>query len=96
MNLLLAGFWLAVVVVIFFKSQGDGKEAFFGSNWFVFSCLAMLMFVYNIARWWSIRTAKAQQQTLREALARQREQEDRTRPERTPDPNFDFREVPPR
>src|SRR5436190_24113195 len=97
MNLLMAALWLAVAVVVFFKSQGDGKEAFYyhGSNWFLFSCLALLMFVYNIARWWSLRTAAAQQQALRDALARQREQEDRTRSERARDPNFDFREYPP-
>ena len=58
--------------------------------------LALMLTLYNLARWWSIRSRKAPQEALRQAMARRRPpEEESTAPDRPPDPNFNFTDRPP-
>jgi hypothetical protein len=55
-----------------------------------------MLMLYNVVRWWSIRSWAAQQEAIRQARAKRRpaEEETATR-DRTPDPNFNFTDRPP-
>jgi hypothetical protein len=99
MNLILACLWLVLAGLFFLSPYLDLDKRLFnlGSNSILVGFLALMMCLYNVARWWSVRSSSAHQQAIREAMARQRHpDEDRPRPESPPDPNFDFREGPPR
>jgi|SRR6516164_2745273 hypothetical protein len=96
LNLIFALGWLVAAAAIFFV--GDPRLSIrlpglppFSSAW-----LALLLALYNIARWWSRRSARRQRQAEREALAQrfQRHREEEGRPPVEPDPNFQFDDAP--
>jgi hypothetical protein len=59
-------------------------------------CVAGMLCLYNLVRWWSVRSYPSQRQLLRDTLERrQRDEVQPSRPERVPDPNFDFTDRPP-
>jgi hypothetical protein len=95
LNLIACVFWLIVAAAIFVS--GDQRFVFqigavrFSSGW-----LALLLALYNVVRWWSIRSYRRQRQAEQEALAKrfQRHQDERRDPEQPPDPNFNFTDPP--
>ncbi len=98
MNLLLAGVWLLLALVAFFPALFDPEERFLrlGRNSALLGCLALLMCLYNVVRWWTSRSWVAQQRAVRDEMERRHPGEGHRPPEdRPPDPNFDFRDRPP-
>lgn len=94
MNLFLAVFWLLAALVLFAAEWTSGQSYFrirgldVSSAWFL-----VLMSGYNLARWASIRSARAE----RDAMVRSYEQKIRAhrRPmPAEPDPTFDFTTPP--
>jgi hypothetical protein len=59
--------------------------------------LMLLLAVYNVVRWWGIRSARAEQRAFQLALASRRDPRFRDPPasERAIDPTFDFTDRPP-
>ena len=90
----MAAFWLIVAAGLFvWKWRGPDNAAWnlrgtdFSLGW-----VALLLALYNVARWWSRRSAVRRSRSLREAyLGRHRSPEggDPGSPV-TPDPQFDF------
>jgi hypothetical protein len=99
LNLLLALFWflLGVAILVWHGTTDDQALRLpFGGRHISAGWLAMALVVYNLARWWSVRSAGLQRQAAREAEARQRERDARRHePIGEPDPNFDFTDRPP-
>ena len=90
MNLVLALLSLlgAVSLISYELVRGKPLWTIRGTNLSA-SWLLVVMALYNFARWWSVRSYRAQQRALRaEDAARYRRLHDRDRPE--PDPTFDF------
>jgi hypothetical protein len=98
MNLILAGVWLVVAGVFFFIPQDEmaGRLGALGQNAKLAGCVALLLCLYNVGRWWTSRSWVVQQRAIREVTERRRhEAEQLTRQERPMDPNFDFTDRPP-
>jgi hypothetical protein len=76
--LYLAVFWLGIGIALVFRSW---------MGW-----LAVLMGLYSLARWYSMRSAAEQQALTAERLRRRRE---RPREPAERDPTFDFSDPPP-
>jgi hypothetical protein len=103
MNLFLALFWLicAVMLLVYvyyigpmrFRLRGGDHE--FSWIWVLLGML--LLVLYNLKRWWWMRSYQAKQRAA--AIARTREEWERRRhsttPAKTPDPNFNFTDEPP-
>jgi hypothetical protein len=90
MNLVLALLWLlgAVCLIGYELVRGKPLWTIRGTNLSA-SWLLVVMAFYSFARWWSVRSYRAQQRALRrEDEARYRRLHPRERPE--PDPTFDF------
>jgi hypothetical protein len=89
-NLILAFFWLAVAIGLFVL-QKTGNEGLVPLPLHV---LALVLALYNLVRWWSLRVAAAQrregEQMFRKPSLR-RASDDNV----NPDPNFVFTEPPP-
>jgi hypothetical protein len=82
MNLGLAILWLAGGVALLAGHHSTG--------W-----LMLLLSAYNLIRWWSLRSSRAERE-FRLALASRRSRHFHDRPpERTIDPTFDFTRDPP-
>jgi hypothetical protein len=98
LHLFLALCWLAVGVALLtwrWFGRGELDLNIFGSGislgWF-----ALVLAVYNLARWWSSRSyAIRRQQAIEEAWRRQHRSTIHERPPATPDPNFIFTDEPP-
>jgi hypothetical protein len=100
LNLIACGFWLLIAAAIFITGLATGKWYLnvhlgdfppFSSGW-----LALLLALYNLARWWSIRSYRRQRLAEQDALAKRfhRHRDERREPEQPPDPNFNFTEPP--
>jgi hypothetical protein len=93
LNLVFAIAWLIAAVILFTISDlsipvGGTK---FSSGW-----VALVLALYNVARWWSVRSARRQRLAEQEALA-QRAHRNRVEERREPvepDPNFNFKDPP--
>lgn len=97
MNLILAFFWmaLAIALVIYERTSGDTRFTIRGTN-ISFTWLLVLLAVYNLFRWWGIRSYQAEQRALRNAEAnRERLRDQHREPIGNPDPNFNFTDEPP-
>jgi hypothetical protein len=94
MNLFLALLWLVAAVVILgmdYVGHGSGLRVR-GTNWSL-GWLLLVMAVYNLARWRSLRSYHA---AARAAQATRPYRRPPRRTEEPPDPNFDFtRDEPP-
>jgi hypothetical protein len=88
-NLVLAFVWLAVGLGILLWPWLD-PEAKVGRVDPTLGWVALILCCYNLARWWVSRAAARERQAMREQLARCQSTETEARPERPPDPNFDF------
>jgi hypothetical protein len=100
LNLIACAFWLVLASAIFITGLATGNWYLnihlgdfpaFSSGW-----LALLLALYNLARWWSIRSYRRQRQAEQEALAQRfhRHREERAESAQPPDPNFNFTEPP--
>jgi len=93
MNLVLALFWLALGLMFF------ARQAILGDpNWYVpvgghrLSCgwFMLVLVVYNLTRWWSVRVARLRRREL-DTLRQRETRPDNTRtPSEPPNPEFDF------
>ena len=95
LNLVMAGLWFVIGVGLLVVSATLGDDALpFRVRFLPISpgWLALLLCVYNLARWWSRRRPRPD--PLAAALEeRRRLHRDRDRP--PPDPTFDFSNAPP-
>ena len=59
-----------VALVFFFMPRVDmeGRTLYLGQNAYLGGCLALMLMLYNVVRWWSVRSWAAQQQAIRQAL----------------------------
>jgi hypothetical protein len=96
LNLVLAVLWVVVAGAIFLS--GDERlfirlgTAHFSSGW-----LALGLALWNLVRWWSVRSYRRARQAEQEALARRsrRHAAEERREPAEPDPNFNFTDPPP-
>lgn len=96
MNLFLALFWLicAVMLLVYEHHVGPTRFRLWG---FSYAWLMLLLVLYNLHRWWWMRSYRAKQRAAE--IARAHEEWERRRhstaPTKTPDPNFHFTDEPP-
>src|SRR5262249_45250070 len=92
MNLILAILWLIGAAALFaYESQpGDQRVRIRGTD-LSMGWLLLALALYNFARWFSTRSARAAQRTTWEGRVRRF----RERRDEPPDPNFDFTREPP-
>jgi hypothetical protein len=96
LNLIFAVAWLIVAALIFVL-RPEQLSLRIGGIPFSAGWVALVLALYNMARWWSTRSARRQRAAEREALAqrfRRHRNEERQEPVE-PDPNFNFGEPPP-
>ncbi|HXG13369.1 MAG TPA: hypothetical protein VNK04_26665 [Gemmataceae bacterium] len=96
LNLYLAVFWLVLGVglVLFHQMNPDDPTLRLrGTDWSP-GWLGIVLAVYNLARWYSLRASLRQQALFQEELRRAREREHH-RPPAEPDPNFNFTDMSP-
>jgi hypothetical protein len=93
LNLYFAVFWLLVGAGLLVWPAVDPQvprfqilETGLSAGWF-----GIVLGLYNVSRWWSIRTA-ARQRQVREEMALRHAGEQPRRPPQEPDPNFNFTE----
>jgi hypothetical protein len=100
MNLFLAIVWLVLAVVLSTYEAINGPSSLrirWGGVDLSLAWVMLLLALYNIARWYSLRMVRNEQRALYEAL-RQRLLQQRHasgEPGREPDPNFRFTDEPP-
>jgi uncharacterized membrane protein len=96
LNLIFAVGWLVAAAAIFL-SRDERLGVHFGGVPLSSGWVAIVLALYNLARWWSIRSSRRQRQAEREALAeRMHRRHDEERPEPVErDPNFNFGDPPP-
>jgi hypothetical protein len=87
-NLVLAGIWLVLGLAFLLLPVVDPDGAGGRVNP-LFGWVGLVLCVYNLARWWVARQAALERQVRQDAHARRRVEE-APRPDRPPDPNFDF------
>lgn len=90
MNLVMGIVWLAGAVALFVYEYrtGDRRSHIRGTDLSA-GWLLLVLAAYNLVRWYSARSYRAEQRALFEAqAARMRQIRDRDRP--PPDPNLDF------
>ncbi len=97
LNLILTVVWLVVGVGILAWQAATGTQAMmipFGGVSFSGGWVALVLALYNLARWYSRRSYRAaQRQAAEEAEARRRER--RAEAPHEPNPNLDFSDRPP-
>jgi hypothetical protein len=100
MNLFLALIWLIGAVVLLAYEHYLGESPFrirAGDTNFSAAWLMLVLGIYNLVRWWSLRSYRMEQRAQELAQAK-REWERRRRssePAGPPDPNFNFTDQPP-
>jgi hypothetical protein len=101
MNLFLAIVWLVLGLGVLAWQLITGDQSWglrLGDTRISAAWLPMLLALYNLARWWGIRSARANEQYLR-TLEASRPHHARhhahREPPGPPDPNFDFTNDPP-
>ncbi len=97
LNLVFALFWLVVAVVAlvgaYVYPETPGLRL--GGDGLPIGWLALCFVAYNLVRWYALRMAEARRRWLSEQSAGRRQQRERAaRPERPPDPMFDFSDRP--
>ena len=97
MHLIFAFFWILVGVGILLWPNSP-FVVHFGGMQFSGGWIAIVFAVYNVARWWSIRSYRETRRAAAEAEAererRHRAEQRRDQPEQL-DPNFNFTDQPP-
>src|SRR5207249_2484255 len=93
-RVLAAGFWFAVAAVLFVLRYGQPDIPYLqipqtelSAGW-----VGVVLGVYNLAWWWSLRSAERQRQQLAEAAARRRARDEERNRQRERDPKFIFDE----
>jgi hypothetical protein len=95
LNLFAAIFWFVVGVAILATPQ-DLLVIRLGGVQFSSGWLAFVLVLYNLVRWWSLRSYRQQRQAEQQALAKREERHREERREQVePDPNFNFTDPPP-
>lgn len=88
-NLILALFWVVVAVLLFVFHKG-GNQGLIPIPLYI---LALVLAIYNLVRWWSMRVAAAQRRQGEEMI--RKPSLHRAGDDRPPDPNFVFTDSPP-
>jgi hypothetical protein len=96
MHLILAALWFIVALAFFFGLRLDlGARVLVVHPSPLLGCVILLLCLLKVVRWWGARAA-ARRRAMREELWQQSPPEERRpRPERAPDPTFDFTDRPP-
>ena len=93
-NLTLAGFWLVVLVVIILARQGvfppQIAQKFDGPEGWACGLVAAGLAIYNLARWWALRSAYSQRAVQVNPLAERLPDPDNPPPKWEPNPELDF------
>ena len=100
MNLFLALIWLVCAVVLLAYEHYIGETRFrlhMGDTSFSAAWLMLVLAVYNLVRWWSSRSYRAEQRAAELAQAKREWERHRrhSEPAGPPDPNFNFTDQPP-
>jgi len=98
LNLVMALIWFLLAAGLFawqWLHPEEGTWTIRGTG-ISFGWLALILALYNLARWWSRRSSKANDRAVQAAWSQRRRQAAREEPgvESTPDPRFDFTEQP--
>jgi hypothetical protein len=98
-NLIMCVLWLLVGAALLITGYTTGRwylTVNLGGGSFSGGWLALILALYNLARWWSVRSYRRQRQTEQQAFAQRlkRHRAETRGPEQPPDPNFDFKEPP--
>jgi hypothetical protein len=98
LNLMLAGFWLIVALVLLLPLwlAPEQPVLVIPGTKLPIGWLALVMGAYNVIRWWMIRSQRQQQREMQDGLARLRKRRILPREPVEPDPNFNFTEEPPK
>ena len=96
-NLTLAGFWLLLLVFVlarelFLPPEVAAKMA--GPQGWIAALVAGGFAVYNLARWWAVRSAPANRAVRVTPLAERLPDPDRPEPKWEPNPELDFTKDP--
>ena len=96
MNLILALLWLTGAFGVFAYEYHTGSLVFRirGTNLSI-GWLLLALGAYNLARWWSTRSYRADQRELHVAQSNRYRAVHHERREQPPDPNFNFTDEPP-
>jgi hypothetical protein len=98
MNLILAILWLlgGIAVLAYEHFTGDVRWRIRGTDLSI-GWLLLVLAGYNLARWWSLRSYRVEQQAraLQRAQAKFLRAAPRERRDEPPDPNFNFTDEPP-
>lgn len=96
-NLFLAFFWMvAGCGIMIWDSQKPGGPTFvIRGTTISIGWLGVIMGLYNVVRWWAVRSNQALRRAREEEEARRHLAAQR-RPTVEPDPNFQFTDRPPR
>jgi hypothetical protein len=98
MNLGVAMFWFVVALVLLLWPQLSPNTIppFIAERANVGAVVAGVLGLYNLIRWYALRSAARQQRSpLLEERRRRAEERTRAQPDREPDPTFDFTEQSP-
>jgi hypothetical protein len=97
LNLFLAVFWLVLGAGLVVWHWLDPQSQFLrirGTDWSP-GWFGIVLALYNLVRWYSIRSSYLQRQALQEQWQRFQERErERLREPVEPDPNFNFNDAP--
>jgi hypothetical protein len=96
LNLPLAVFWLVlgVAMLLWHASTPDALGRNILGTGLSAGWLCLLLGLYNLVRWWSIRSYAIRQRQFREEANALRRREGPSRPVQEPDPNFNFTDPP--
>ncbi len=96
MNLILALLWLMGAVAVFgYEYHTGSKAAHIRGTDLSIGWLLLVLGAYNLARWWSTRSYRAEQRSLRMAQANRYRAVHPEHRDQPPDPNFNFTDEPP-
>jgi hypothetical protein len=94
MNLILAIVWFITAIALFIWEQGRDPQQR-GLIPIPISAVALILGIYNLARWWSVRIARGQREQGQQVLPRHRPLRRASDDIVAPDPNFTFKDAPP-
>jgi hypothetical protein len=100
MNLIFALFWLLLAVAVLVRQLVFDDPAWYlrlGDGRFSWAWMMLVLFAYNVARWWSVRTSQLQRRRLQaESAIRQSRTggADRRTPPEPVNPEFNFTDEP--
>jgi hypothetical protein len=101
MNLIFALFWLLLAIAVLVRQLVFDDPAWYvrlGDGRLSWAWVILVLFIYNVARWWSVRTSQLQRRRLQAELAIRQSRaggDERRTPPEPVNPEFNFTDGPP-